>query len=340
MRRRKYIIFLTVIVCFIIRGQIGLGNTTPSGREIRIGIIDTGVLRVHDAFNEVQFAEGKNFVFPEQGTEDKIGHGTRIASLIIGVKTQFGNITGTASEATVVPLVYQSKYPSGVTKNGGVELLEQAIRAAIDDYHCRVLCISSGINTDEVGLREAVIYAEKKGVVIVAAVGNDNEENPEKIYYPASYDTVIGIGALDENDKIAKFSQRHGVFAAVQGKNIEALSLDGTLKEFSGTSYANAYAAGIVASLLSEVPGSSPEDIRTSIALSADDLGAAGYDSDYGWGKINAGAALDVLKVRKLSDDSKAALQPAKQEGRICLQIFHNESFMHFFIYNLVGVHF
>lgn len=325
MRRKKHIFFLTIIVCFIIRGQIASGDTMQSGREIRIGIIDTGVLRVHDAFNEEQFAEGKNFVFPEQGTEDKIGHGTRIASLIIGVKTQFGNISGTAPEATVVPLVYQSRYPSGVTKNGGVELLEQSIRAAIDDYNCRVLCISSGINTDEVLLREVAIYAERKGVVIVAAVGNDNEKNPKKIYYPAAYDTVIGIGALDENDKIAEFSQRHGVFATVQGKNITALSLDGTLKEFSGTSYANAYAAGIVADLLSEVPDSSPEDIRNSVALSSNDLGAAGYDSDYGWGKINAEAALEILKSRKLSDNPKAALQLAED--------------LHSAIFKLIDIH-
>ena len=296
MRRRKFIILLMVFVCFINRGQIASGDTIPKIREIRIGIIDTGVLRVHDAFKEEQFAEGKNFVFPEQGTEDKIGHGTRIASLIIGVKTQSGNISGTAPEATVVPLVYQSRYPSGATKNGGVELLEQAIRASIDDYHCRVLCISSGICTDELLLREAVAYAEKQGVVIVAAVGNDNEKNPDKIYYPAFYDTVIGIGALDENDVVAEFSQRHGVFATVQGENITALSLDGTLMEFSGTSYANAYAAGIVASLLFEMPDSSPEDIRNSIALSADDLGASGYDSDYGWGKINSRAALQQAK--------------------------------------------
>jgi len=331
MRRRKFVIFLMVFVCFIIRGQIASGDTMPKVKEISIGIIDTGVLRVHDAFNEEQFAEGKNFVFPEQGTEDKIGHGTRIASLIIGVKTQSGNITGAASEATVVPLVYQSKYPSGVTKNGGVELLEQAIRAAIDDYHCRVLCISSGICTDELLLREAVAYAEKKGVVIVAAVGNDNEKNPEKIYYPAAYDTVIGIGALDENDEIAEFSQRHGVFATVQGENIKALSLDGTLMEFSGTSYANAYAAGIVASMLSEMPDSSPEDIRTSIALSADELGAAGYDSDYGWGKINTKAALDALKSRKLSNDPRAAIQSAKKQDEQSLY-FNIWSYIYLYI--------
>jgi subtilisin family serine protease len=201
--------------------------------------------------------------------------------------------------------VYQSRYPSGVTKNGGVELMAQAIISAIDDYHCKVLCISSGINSDDAMLKEAVFYAEKKGVVIVAAVGNDNEKNPEKTYYPAAYDTVISIGAVNDNDEIAEFSQRHGVFAVERGKNITALTLDGTMKEFSGTSYANARAVGIVAALLSAVPDSSPEDIRISLALSAKDLGDAGYDSVYGWGKINAAAALNILNNKNNSDNSK-----------------------------------
>lgn len=294
---KKYLLFLIVIICFLNNNIIVMGYTILDEQEIRIGIIDTGVRQINDALNKEQILEGRNFVFPEQGTDDKIGHGTAVASLIID----------TSPKATIVPLVYQSRYSSGVTKNGGVELMAQAIISAIDDYNCKVLCISSGINTDDEILREAVFYAEKKGVVIVAAVGNDNEKNPEKIYYPASYDTVISIGALNENDEIAEFSQRHGVFTVVHGRDITALSLDGTLKKFSGTSYANAYAAGFVANLLLEVPNSTPEDIRNSIALSAYDLGESGYDLDYGWGKINVDEALEILKDNKVTNTSNAS---------------------------------
>lgn len=308
MKIRKTAVLLIMVIWLLGMKRNAWGSTIMSGgRGIRIGIIDTGVTAKHDAFGEGQLAEGINLVFPEHGTEDKIGHGTRIASLIAGTETERGTIEGTAPEASVVPLVYQSLYPSGVTKNGGVELLAQAIVTAIDDYGCRVLCISSGINTDEEILRDAVEYAEKKEVIVVAAVGNDNERNPEKIYYPAAYETVIGIGALDENNKIAEFSQRHGVFAAVRGENVRALSLDGTLKKFSGTSYAAACAAGISASLLSEAPDSTPEEIRRSVALSAEDLGEPGYDADYGWGKINAGAALTLLKSNKLFNGEESA---------------------------------
>lgn len=80
-----------------------------------------------------------------------------------------------------------------------------------------------------------------------------------------------------------------------------------------------------MADLLSEVPDSSPEDIRNSVALSSNDLGAAGYDSDYGWGKINAEAALEILKSRKLSDNPKAALQLAED--------------LHSAIFKLIDIH-
>lgn len=299
MKRKKLILLLIIVISRMGAEQNALGSELPAASKIRIGIIDTGVLTEGNIFGEGQIEEGINLVFPGNTTEDKIGHGTRVASLIAGVRTEQESIDGTAPEAVIVPLVYQSQYPSGVIKNGGVELLAQAVITAIDAYHCRVLCISSGINTDEKVLRDAVEYAEKKGVIVVAAAGNDNETHPKKIYYPAAYETVISIGAMDENNKISGFSQRHGVFAAVQGENIKAMALDGTIKKFSGTSYANAIAAGIAASLLSEAPDSTPEDIRRCIASSAEDLGEAGYDADYGWGKINAVAALDLLKSNK-----------------------------------------
>ncbi len=299
MKKTRYIlsiiIFYFIISCFLFERVFAWADIFTRGKDIRIAVIDTGVLEEHGAFENIKIVKGKNFVFPEYDTKDKIGHGTRVVSLITGAKTKHGGVEAAAPEAIIVPLVYQSKYPSGVIKNGGTELLAKAIREAIDEYDCKILCISSGTTVDDDELREAIEYAEEKSVIVVAAVGNENNRNSEKIYYPAAYETVIGIGAIDKYDKIAEFSQRNSVFAVTYGKDITALSLDGKFKKFSGTSYANAYATGIIAAILSEYPDSSPEDIRNSISSSADDLGDEGYDSDYGWGKINLESAIDAL---------------------------------------------
>lgn len=288
------IVILTAIVINI-NSLYTITEITPGGSGICIAIIDTGVMEVYSADLGGHIEEGINYVFPEQGTDDKIGHGTRIVSLIIGAEKENKTVEGTAPNAKVVPMVYQSRYSSGVTVNGGTELLAKAIIDAVDIYGCRVLCISSGTTEDSEDLREAVAYAEENGAVVIAAVGNDNVREPNKVYYPASYETVIGIGAIDNNDTVADFSQRNGVFAVTQGKDVMALSLNGTIKKYSGTSYANARAAGIIAGLLSQVPDSTPKDVRDAIAMSAEDLGEQGYDSAYGWGKINIYGALLML---------------------------------------------
>lgn len=289
------IIFYLIIFSLSFGSVFALTDVVARGKGIRIAVIDTGVLEEYDAFDNVEIIKGKNFVFTEEDTKDKIGHGTRVVSLITGVKTKYGSIEGLAPEAIIVPLVYQSKYPSGVIKNGGIDLLAEAIRTAIDEFDCKILCISSGTTQDNDVLREAIEYAEKKSVTIVAAVGNDNIKNPNNAYYPAAYETVIGIGAIDKNDKIAEFSQRKAVFAVTYGKDVTALSMDGKFKKFSGTSYATAYATGTIAALLSEHPNASPKDIRDAISISTNDLGENGYDSDYGWGKINLESAINVL---------------------------------------------
>ncbi len=267
------------------------------GAGIRIGVIDTGVMETYAGLLNAQIENGRNYVFPEQGRGDKIGHGTRVTSLILGTES----VQGSAPGAIVVPLVYQSRYPSGVIKNGGTALLAQAMRDAIDVYQCRILCISSGTVIDDALLRAAAAYAEEKGVVVVAAVGNDYGKQPDRTYYPAGYESVIGVGAADEEGKVAAFSQRRGVFTVEDGVKIKALTLDGTVKEFSGTSYSAARVAGVVATLFSAVPNSSPAQIRNAIALSASDEGQPGYDSTYGWGRINQEAALELLKTHSLS---------------------------------------
>lgn len=290
---KSFIVILTAIVINI--NSYAITEIIPDGSGIYIAVIDTGVMDVYSADLGEHIEKGINYVFPEQGTDDKIGHGTRVVSLIIGAEKDDETVEGTAPDAKVVPLVYQSRYPSGVTVNGGTEFLAKAILDAVDIYGCRVLCISSGTTEDSETLREAVAHAEENGAVVVAAVGNDNVRDPNKVYYPASYETVIGIGAIDNNGIVADFSQRNGVFAVTQGKDVMALSLNGTVKKYSGTSYANARAAGIIAVLLSQFPDSTPEDVRTAIAMSAEDLGEHGYDSDYGWGEINIYGALVML---------------------------------------------
>ncbi|WMJ78239.1 MULTISPECIES: S8 family peptidase [unclassified Sedimentibacter] len=292
---RSFILILAAIALNI-NSLYAAPEEMPDGSGVGIAVIDTGVMAEYAADMKDHIEEGMNYVFPEDDTDDKIGHGTRVVSIIIGAEAKGSVVMGTASGGIVVPLVYQSRYSSGVVVNGGTELLAKAITDSVDIYGCRVLCISSGTAEDSEVLRKAVAHAEENGAVIVAAVGNDNLKYPDKVYYPAAYETVIGIGAIDKKNAAADFSQRNGVFAVEEGKDVAALSSSGEVKKYSGTSYANARAAGIIAGLLSRYSGSTPEEIRSAIAMSAYDLGEQGYDDDYGWGKINIFGAIEILQ--------------------------------------------
>ncbi len=300
-KMKNFILILASIVLNI-NSLYASPNEMPDGSGISIAVIDTGVMVEYATDMKEHIEEGINYVFPEEGTDDKIGHGTRVVSIIIGAKTKDGAVRGTASGGIVVPLVYQSRYSSGVIVNGGTELLAKAITDSVDIYGCRVLCISSGTVENSEALRKAVAHAEEKGAVVVAAVGNDNIKHPDKVYYPAAYETVIGIGAIDKENAVADFSQRNGVFAVEEGKDVIALSSSGEVKKYSGTSYANARAAGIIAGLLSRYSGSTPEEIRWAISMSTYDLGEQGYDNEYGWGKINIFGAIEILKHFKYNN--------------------------------------
>lgn len=267
------------------------------GVEVRIAVIDTGICV--EAIKPANLITGANYLSPSAGTNDFIGHGTAVAGIILGSDEVY--IKGIAPKAKLVPLVIATKMEDGEKLIGDSELLVQAIRDAIDLYDCRIINISAGTVSTGDQLQSAVEYAEEKGVILISSVGNDNQYYPENIYYPAAYETVLGISALKRNGEVARFSQRNdSVFICAPGDRLKLASItEGKTTFGSGTSYATAYVSGVVALLLSEDPDLTPEEIRKILSGSAMDLNEAGYDTTSGWGALNADAAL--LKLSELN---------------------------------------
>ncbi|MDR2671315.1 MAG: S8 family serine peptidase, partial [Oscillospiraceae bacterium] len=137
---------------------------------VRVALIDTGVTPA--AVPGLPLAPGRNYVFPDGDTEDRIGHGTRLAGIIAGAARAESRVDGVAPGAVIVPLVYQSAHSGGVRQNAGTPALAQAIRDAVDVYGCRVINISAGQRRPDDALRDAVAHAEARGAIVVAAAGN------------------------------------------------------------------------------------------------------------------------------------------------------------------------
>ena len=247
---------------------------------IHVALIDTGLS--DSVISQESIAEGKNYARPGYDTADTVGHGTAVAQLILQQ----------APDITIVPLVWCATLNGRDLISCDLDTVAQMIRDAVDIYDCRVINLSAATSANHPALREALAYAEKEGAVVVAAAGNDNQSERERIYYPAAYETVIGVGALLKNGSVAPFSQRTGVSLAAPGDNLSVTKPDGKMTKVSGTSYACAFVAAAAAQLLEQNPTLTPAQVREALYCTALDVGEPGFDSGTGWGKVQPEATL------------------------------------------------
>lgn len=261
------------------RGLIGDG--------VRVGIIDSGV-NTHE-FLADRVVPGHNYISnasDPDDTSDTYGHGTAVAGLIAG-KSDEGYL-GAAAGVTIVPL-------KCTDEKAGVKISDvcDAIYGGIDDYDCDVLNLSLGIASDYKSLEEAVAYAEKMGVVIVSAVGNDGTST---LYYPAAYETVIGVGGVDENGLLYDNSNfNESALITAPAVNLTSTFNMGGYATVTGTSFSTPQVTAAAAILLGARPELTPDEVRRALADTAVDLGSAGYDEYYGYGILSLSALVDYI---------------------------------------------
>ena len=260
-----------------------------TGQGVRVAVLDSGV-NPHAALGG-RLLPGHNYVpgAPDpEDTADGYGHGTQIAGLIAGAGI------GTAPGAEIVPL----KVTEG--KSIRIEAVCAAIYDAVDVYGCRVLNLSMGVAADDAALRDAVDYAEARGAVVVAAVGNSGSGG---LYYPAAYETVIGVGAVDRGGAVAPGSQRNAsVFLTAPGWQVRSIAAPDAYITASGTSFAAPHVSGAAAVLLGMDGGLTPAEVRGLLARTASDRGDGGYDEAYGFGVLSLGGCAAALRGRLAAD--------------------------------------
>lgn len=302
MRRR----LCAVLIAALLAPMFGIAAQAQETQQpVRVALIDSGVSVHPGRLDGEKILTGYNYVSNSEETEDGIGHGTRIAGLLLG--TTDGVLPGTCPEAQLVPLVYTTRAFPGDTKNGGIPAIAKAMEDAVDVWDCQIILVCSGVTQPDEMLARAAVYAEEQGALVIAAAGNGNLLAPEYSYYPAAYDTVLGVGAAS-GEEVAPFSTRgRGVSLLAPGTKELALNIrTDKYSEVSGTSYAVAYAAGAAVKLLSANPALTPAQVRDILTQSARDMGPAGWDEDFGWGILDETAALARLKKSPSSMSTSA----------------------------------
>ena len=269
------------------------------GKGVTVAIIDTGVSKVPDLAN-TEFVKGYDFVNDKVEADDDNGHGTHVAGTVAQSTNNNYGVAGIAYEAKIMPL----KVLSG-SGGGTISDIAEAIRFAAD-HQADVINMSLGGGGENQLMKEAIEYAHNKGVVIIAAAGNENAESAS---YPARYAHVIGVAASDSQGERAEFSNYGaGVDIAAPGgghgskiwqETIDPDTNTPVISGFAGTSMAAPHVAG-VAALIKSVGVKDPDEIREILQQSVRRI-AADPQNFYGAGHLDAAAAVQLAQKGKIT---------------------------------------
>lgn len=277
-------------------------NLNKGASATAIAILDSGVDYTHyDMCLSPcgRVVKGWDLVLPFEFPNDPMdegGHGTKVAS-IVGANTN--NAVGIAAVDWYAKIVaFRVADPLGLADP---DLIAEGIRMAVDENYgaeMAVINISIAGQGDDPTLRDAVSYALGQGVNIVAAVAHDGTTNRNCFMgFPAAYNGVISVAATNESNGFATGCTQHTkdgrayqkLQVTAPGAGIFTLEMGGTQGRQSGssTSFAAPFVTGIMSilSTCSRTP-------YTDLIQYVDDLGAAGWDSTYGYGRVNLYNAL------------------------------------------------
>jgi serine protease len=275
---------------------------TVGSRSVVVAVIDSGFSTSHPDLAGI-FESGYNFVDNNTNVSEpntsKDSHGTHVVGTIAALTNNGIGVSGVTWGGFGITLI-----PIRGIKDAAA-LMNSIIYAV--DHGAKIINMSLGGASDSPAVYDAVGYAERNGVVMVAAAGNNGDGN---ILYPAKYAETIAVGAVWEDDSTIKRSDY-----SCYGPELDVVAPGGWITSYTdpngvystgwtpsgdnymymqGTSMAAPHVTGLVA-LLMGAGLTDPDDIRQTLRNTATDLGAAGRDDFYGYGLVNAEAALDSI---------------------------------------------
>jgi serine protease len=307
--------------------------------SIVVAVLDTGVayenystyLKARDLAG-TSFVQGYDFISNDPHPNDDNAHGTHVTGTIAQTTNNGYGVAGVAFKTSIMPVKVLDSSGSGTDVT-----LADGIRYAADNG-AHVISMSLGFDPsvtpgDIPVVTEAVEYAYSKGVILVASSGNDGVG---VVSLPAAYPEVIAVGAVHSGDARASYSQYGSALEVVApgGDDVDRNSdgyMDGVLQEtfnpntknpsdfgfwfFYGTSQAAPHVSGLVALLLAQDPTRTCDEIRNILHTTSIDLGAPGWDEEYGYGRIDASAALLIAEGYDYVDNSVSDVDASADKG-------------------------
>jgi len=283
---------------------MGLPGAWPitRGSGVTVAVLDSGLDITHPDIAGMAITAPFNFVFGSPGwhtadVTDGEGHGTHVTGTIAARTDNALGIAGIAPDVTIMPLKVLDD-----TGAGNFSDLADAVDYAVA-HGADIINLSLGGPLDEptaAFVTDVMDAAHTAGVLVVAAAGNSSSTTP---FYPAAVPSVISVSATDNaadpsvRDLKAVYSN-YGptVDVAAPGTWIAStvpMALGtGGYRQDSGTSMASPHVTAVAALVASAHPAWTPAEIEAALEHGAVDLGTAGRDDSFGWGRIDASAAV------------------------------------------------
>jgi serine protease len=276
----------------------GLGEVSAASAagSAMIGSIDTGVEFTHPEFAGGTLIAGRDWVNNDNDPSDGDNHGTHttgtMAGRTVGVAGVTGANTGSASKVRVY--VQRVCGPRGCATSAIVNAIRAAADYVENGQHLVAMNLSLGGASISTAEQDAIKYATDLGVLVIASAGNDGTTT---VSCPACDPNALSVAALNWGDVLSYYSNRGagldisapggemfsnttedgGIYSAVRG---------GAYAFYQGTSMAAPMVTG-VAGVVSLMTGLRGAALRSRLLATADDLGADGYDTQFGAGRVN-----------------------------------------------------
>ncbi len=277
--------------------------TKSQGAGVTVAVIDTGIDANHPDLAGQIAPGGYDFVGKDTDPRDGNGHGTHVAGIIAAAANNGEGVTGIAPKAKIMPLRVLDDSGRGSTFG----ILKAMSHAAKNG--AKIINLSLGSPPGGILSRTYMKFfgdsLVKKGVLLIAAAGN----NGGAVGMPAQVSSFMAVGATNATDKLASFSN-FGKTISVTAPGVDIVStmptypctlvtshpetVTATYGKLSGTSMATPVVAGAAALIWSQNPSWKPAQVREALEKSALDLGTAGRDNSFGFGRIRPWVALGL----------------------------------------------
>jgi serine protease len=240
---------------------------------------------------------GWDFVNGDNNPVDDHNHGTHVSGTIGAVGSNGTGVVGVNWNVKVMALKFLSSAGSGTT----ADAIAATMYAA--DMGAHVSSNSWGGGPFDQSLLDAIEYGASRGMLFVAASGNDGKNNDPSPTYPSSYDSeaIVSVAATDHNDGLAFFSNygAKSVDLGAPGVNILSTTVGGGYQAFQGTSMATPHVAGVAALLKARYPDASPYGLKALLLRSVDPVASLAGKTTTG-GRLNAFNAVSCVDSPKV----------------------------------------